>query len=190
MAGRATIAAHPRTVLELSGPPMSLHGDTAEAMRPYVRAAIDALGPDRGMFGSNFSVDSLHVGYRPLWEAFSEGTADLTAAERRPMFSLTAARTYAPAVDGGPPGGGPSGSGPSPGGPGGGAPPGDGPDPGGPGGGGRDRGGLYSDVMPPRRGGGAGPAEDGGPTPAPRPASDAAIPPDPGPGGRRASDGS
>ncbi len=174
MAGRATIAAHPRTVLELSGPPMSLHGDTAEAMRPYVRAAIDALGPDRGMFGSNFSVDSLHVGYRPLWEAFSEGTADLTAAERRPMFGLTAARTYGPAVEGGPPDGGPGG----------------GPDLGGPGGGGRDRGGLYSDVMPPRRGGGAGPAEGGGPTPAPRPASDAAIPPDPGPGGRRASDGS
>ncbi len=184
MAGRATIAAHPRTVLELSGPPMSLHGDTAEAMRPYVRAAIDALGPDRGMFGSNFSVDSLHVGYRPLREAFSEGTADLTAAERRPMFGLTAARTYGPAVDGGPPDGGPGG-GPGPGGPG----PG-GPGPGGPGGGGPDRGGLYSDVMPPRRGGGAGPAEGGGPTPAPRPASDAAIPPDPGPGGRRASDGS
>lgn len=66
----------------------------AEAWRPYVESCIEAFGADRAMFESNFPVDKGMCGYAVLWNAFKRLAADASAAEKRALFSGTAARVY------------------------------------------------------------------------------------------------
>ncbi|WP_245903276.1 amidohydrolase family protein [Humitalea rosea] len=73
-------------------PPSSLQ--LAEAWRPYVETAVEAFGPARCMFESNFPVDKASCGYTALWNAFKRITADWGPAERAALFHDTAARFY------------------------------------------------------------------------------------------------
>lgn len=66
----------------------------AEAWRPYVETCIEAFGADRAMFESNFPVDKGMCGYAVLWNAFKRLAAGAGAAEKRALFSGTAARVY------------------------------------------------------------------------------------------------
>ena len=67
-----------------------------ELLYPYYIYAIEAFGPDRCMFESNFPVDKECVSYRTLWNAFKRiaAKAGLSEAEKTLMFSGTAARVY------------------------------------------------------------------------------------------------
>ncbi|OWU82937.1 amidohydrolase [Oceanicola sp. 22II-s10i] len=71
----------------------------ANAIGPYVETCIEAFGPDRAMFESNFPVDKGAVGYVPLWNAFKRLTANHTAAERAALFAGTADRVYRLGLD-------------------------------------------------------------------------------------------
>ena len=66
----------------------------AAAWRPYVETAVEAFGPERAMFESNFPVDKGSVGYGVLWNAFKKIAAGASVAEKRELFSGTAARVY------------------------------------------------------------------------------------------------
>lgn len=55
---------------------------------------IDAFGPERCMFESNFPVDSLSLDYATYWEACRIMAARYTEAEQAAMFAGTAARVY------------------------------------------------------------------------------------------------
>ncbi|HHY50493.1 MAG TPA: amidohydrolase family protein [Alphaproteobacteria bacterium] len=66
----------------------------AREWRPYVDECIDAFGPSRCMFESNFPVDLGSCSYATLWNAFKRIAADRSAADRRELFSGTAARVY------------------------------------------------------------------------------------------------
>jgi len=66
----------------------------AAAWRPYVEAAIEAFGPERAMFESNFPVDKGSCGYGVLWNAFKRLTAGYAPAERAALFAGTANRVY------------------------------------------------------------------------------------------------
>lgn len=66
----------------------------ARAWGPYVLECIDAFGPGRCMFESNFPVDKGTAGYGVIWNAFKRITAALGADERRALFSQTAAGVY------------------------------------------------------------------------------------------------
>ena len=66
----------------------------AAAWRPWVETAIEAFGPGRAMFESNFPVDKGSCGYGVLWNAFKRLTAGMTPAEREALFAGTAARVY------------------------------------------------------------------------------------------------
>ena len=92
--GLRAIAAVGHAYLKLSA--MSLLGPswTVDDVRPFILDAIDAFGPDRCMFGSNFPVERLSCGYPRLWTAYAEVTAGFTEAERRDLFAGTAARAY------------------------------------------------------------------------------------------------
>ncbi len=68
--------------------------ELAEAWRPYVETAIEAFGPDRCMFESNFPPDGRSCGFVPLWNAFKLLTRDASAGERAALFHDTAVRTY------------------------------------------------------------------------------------------------
>ena len=58
--------------------------------------AIEAFGPDRCMFESNFPVDKESISYRSLWNGFKliAEKAGLSDSEKTAMFSGTAARVY------------------------------------------------------------------------------------------------
>jgi L-fuconolactonase len=65
----------------------------AEQSRYYLHT-IEAFGPERCMFESNFPVDRLSLSYRTLWNAFKKLVADFSPDERDAMLRGTAARIY------------------------------------------------------------------------------------------------
>ena len=66
----------------------------AEEWRPYIEACIEAFGPDRCMFESNFPVDMGSCDYVTLWNAFKRIAANASADEKTALFSGTASRIY------------------------------------------------------------------------------------------------
>ena len=68
--------------------------ELAAAWRPYVERAIEAFGPARAMFESNFPPDKVSCGYDALWNAFKRIAADCSADERAALFSRTAISAY------------------------------------------------------------------------------------------------
>jgi predicted TIM-barrel fold metal-dependent hydrolase len=68
--------------------------DLAAAWRQYIEPCIEAFGVDRCMFESNFPPDKQSGGYTELWNAFKRITAGASAAEKKALYSGTAARVY------------------------------------------------------------------------------------------------
>ena len=92
--GIRLLAALPNVVCKVSGLGMFDHGWSADSIRPLVEACIEAFGPDRTMFGSNFPVDKLHAGYSRVWGAYDAITRGRSDADRSLMFRDTARRFY------------------------------------------------------------------------------------------------
>ena len=72
--------------------------DLAAAWRQYIEPCIEAFGPNRCMFESNFPPDKQSGGYTELWNAFKRITSGGSAAEKHALYSGTAARVYRLAV--------------------------------------------------------------------------------------------
>jgi L-fuconolactonase len=68
--------------------------DLADAWRPYIETCIEAFGPKRCMFESNFPVEKMGIGWAGLWNAFKRIAAGASADERRALFHDTAQRVY------------------------------------------------------------------------------------------------
>jgi predicted TIM-barrel fold metal-dependent hydrolase len=70
--------------------------ELCELLLPFYQYAIEAFGPDRCMFESNFPVDKECVSYRTLWNTFKRiaRRLGLSDAEKTAIFSGTAARVY------------------------------------------------------------------------------------------------
>jgi len=66
----------------------------AEAWRPYIETCVEAFGPERCMFESNFPVDKASCGYTVLWNAFKRITAGWPPHERAALFHDNAVRFY------------------------------------------------------------------------------------------------
>lgn len=64
------------------------------ANRAIVLETIELFGVDRCMFASNFPVDSLRIGFGPLFDDFKRMTAGFDATARRKLFHDNAARFY------------------------------------------------------------------------------------------------
>jgi L-fuconolactonase len=100
-------AALPNTVCKLSG--LVTEADwgtwTFEELRPYADTVLDAFGPERVMFGSDWPVCRLAAPYSQVVDTAQKLTAWLAPAERHQVFTGTAARTYGLPVTGlpGPP---------------------------------------------------------------------------------------
>jgi predicted TIM-barrel fold metal-dependent hydrolase len=77
---------------EKDTPPSS--EDLAAAWRPYIEHCIEAFGPNRCMFESNFPPDKQSGGYTELWNAFKRISANASAAEKTALYSGTAAKVY------------------------------------------------------------------------------------------------
>ncbi|MCT2558076.1 amidohydrolase family protein [Tsuneonella sp. YG55] len=68
--------------------------DLAAMWRPYIETCIEAFGPDRAMFESNYPVDRWGASYAELWNAFKRLTTGASSDEKRALFAGTAARVY------------------------------------------------------------------------------------------------
>jgi predicted TIM-barrel fold metal-dependent hydrolase len=68
--------------------------DLAAAWRQYIEPCIEAFGVNRCMFESNFPPDKQSCGYTELWNAFKRITANASAAEKKALYSGTAAKVY------------------------------------------------------------------------------------------------
>jgi predicted TIM-barrel fold metal-dependent hydrolase len=112
-AGIDAVAACPNTVMKLGGaqmrvgewePPYHMHvaekpmssDDFLATLLPWYQYAMEAFGPERCMFESNFPVDRECISYRTLWNLFKKMAAELclSDAEKTAVFSGTAARAY------------------------------------------------------------------------------------------------
>ena len=70
--------------------------EMCQLMLPFYQYVIEAFGPERCMFESNFPVDKECVSYRTLWNMFKRIASELglSDAEKAAMFSGTATRAY------------------------------------------------------------------------------------------------
>lgn len=77
------------------GPAKGLGSEALAPMwRPYIETCIEAFGPERAMFESNYPVDRWGASYDVLWNAFKRLSAGASDAEKRALFAGTAARVY------------------------------------------------------------------------------------------------
>jgi len=68
--------------------------EVAAAWRPWMEACIQAFGPARAMYESNFPVQKRWCSYQVCWNAFKRISAGASAAEKTDLFSGAAARAY------------------------------------------------------------------------------------------------
>ncbi|MDA0352751.1 MAG: amidohydrolase family protein [Chloroflexi bacterium] len=101
------LASLPNVVAKVGGIQMVINGfgwedhprppssdELLEVNRRWYDHTIEAFGPDRCMFESNFPVDKASCSYTVLWNQFKKLTAGYSATERAAMFHDTAARVY------------------------------------------------------------------------------------------------
>jgi len=101
------LAKCPNVVVKLGGLPMPFAGwrkriaeplpsseTLAAQWKPYIETCIEAFGPERGMFESNFPVDRFGADYASLWNAFKRLAANYSVSEKTALFSGTAKRVY------------------------------------------------------------------------------------------------
>jgi len=102
-----SLAECPNVNVKLGGLPMPFTGwrarmkgpdETSETLatqwKPYIETCIDAFGPARAMFESNFPVDRFGATYVALWNAFKRLAKKYSSDEKTALFSGTAKRVY------------------------------------------------------------------------------------------------
>ena len=101
------LAACPNVMIKLGGLGMRIGGfelerrpeppsseELATLWRPYVETCIEAFGPSRAMFESNFPVDKGSYSYGVFWNACKLLAKGAGAAEKDALFRTAAARFY------------------------------------------------------------------------------------------------
>jgi predicted TIM-barrel fold metal-dependent hydrolase len=68
--------------------------EAAAAWRPYIETCIEAFGPNRAMFESNFPPDKGQCSYQVIFNAFKRLAAQYGEAEKTALFSKTATDFY------------------------------------------------------------------------------------------------
>lgn len=105
--GVRALAARPNVQVKIGGNAMRMMGhgfhqrpappsseDLAAAWRPIYEVCLDAFGPQRCMFESNFPVDKVSCSYRILWNALKRLAAGLSQEDKAAMFAGNARRIY------------------------------------------------------------------------------------------------
>jgi L-fuconolactonase len=103
----ADVARRPNTLMKLGGLSARRCGfgfdkrqtpataaELASLWRPYIETCIEAFGPTRCMYESNFPPDSVSGSYRIVWNALKLTASGCSVAEKSELFSGTARRIY------------------------------------------------------------------------------------------------
>jgi L-fuconolactonase len=106
-AGVKDVAKRPNVYVKLGGLGMAICGfdfhkrdalpgseELAAAWKPYLETCIEAFGPKRGMFESNFPVDKVSCSYATLWNAFKRVSKGASAEEKKWLYRDTARTFY------------------------------------------------------------------------------------------------
>jgi L-fuconolactonase len=80
----------PNTACKLSG----VLSEPLAPVRPFYEIALEAFGPERLMFGSDWPVCTLRASYATVVAAARDLTAELSPDERAEIFAGTARRSY------------------------------------------------------------------------------------------------
>jgi L-fuconolactonase len=89
------IAVETSACCKLSGLATEATADwTSEVLRPYVDHLLDAFGPDRLIFGSDWPVATLATDYERWVNAIERLTSQLSEQEQASIFGGTAVRVY------------------------------------------------------------------------------------------------
>ncbi|MEQ9123086.1 MAG: amidohydrolase family protein, partial [Alphaproteobacteria bacterium] len=104
--GIAEVAAHENVFMKLGALPIRMPGDPADrskppaseeiaaAWRPWMEVCIEAFGPARSMFESNFPVQKRWSSYQTTWNAFKRIASGASTAEKADLFAGAARRAY------------------------------------------------------------------------------------------------
>ena len=92
--GLKLLAAQPNVAIKVSDLVAYDHNWTLASLREVTLACIDAFGPERSLFASDFPVAGLHATYDQCFDSFKAITKDFTAGEQRALFCENAARLY------------------------------------------------------------------------------------------------
>ncbi len=92
--GMNTIAEADNIVCKISGLGLCDNDWTVDSIRPWVLHCIDAFGPERSIFASNWPVDSVWSSYDAVVDAYSEIVAGFSEDEQTAMFSGNSERLY------------------------------------------------------------------------------------------------
>ncbi len=87
-------AAFPNVAIKLSGLGQPGLRWSFEANGPIIRDAIKIFGASRGMFASNFPVDSIVGTFDEIYDGFRSAVADLPLGEQKKLFHDNAERIY------------------------------------------------------------------------------------------------
>lgn len=89
-------AKFPNVFCKLSGmvTEAAWHAWTTDNLKPYVHAVLDAFGPERCLFGSDWPVCTLAAGYHEVVDALRETVSELSPTEQSQIFGQTAAQFY------------------------------------------------------------------------------------------------
>ena len=68
--------------------------EVADAWRPWMETCIEAFGPARSMYESNFPVQKRWCNYQVCWNAFKRISAGASANDKTDLFAGAAARAY------------------------------------------------------------------------------------------------
>ncbi len=106
LAGIKQVAAHDNVFIKLGALPIRKSGDgvdrslpptsdeTVTAWKPWISECIDAFGPARCIFESNFPVQKLFASYHVTWNAFKKLAASASEDEKRHLFHDAAVAAY------------------------------------------------------------------------------------------------
>ncbi|MGE3308111.1 MAG: amidohydrolase [Rhizobiaceae bacterium] len=96
--GLRTLSAAPNLYAKLSGLGTFVHRNDPALIALIYDAAIDILGSDRLMFGSNFPIEKLWTSHADLIAAHRTAAARHSDADQANIFWNTAERVYRPAL--------------------------------------------------------------------------------------------
>jgi predicted TIM-barrel fold metal-dependent hydrolase len=92
-----TLADAPNIICKVSGPGMTDHAWTADRWAPIVTGCLDAFGPGRCIFGSDWPVDRIYASYESQLRIYADilDDAGLSASELDAFWYTNAIRLYA-----------------------------------------------------------------------------------------------
>ena len=92
--GLRQLAAAPNVAIKISDPVAYDPQWTPESLADVIHACIDAFGPERAMFATDYPVAGLHIGFFEWVGIFKDATRGFPAREQAALFADTARRWY------------------------------------------------------------------------------------------------